>query len=262
MEPKEAAVTITQAITSNDPSPLQLFLRQELSQVLSGVATRLESQDAAAIAATLTQAISKTSDFFLLQPLLHGLAAVAARMEPKEGATILIQAMSNSTEPSSLRSMAQGLSVLAARMEPKEAGVLCNRAAATLTQVMSKRLGPNDLQIMSEGLSAVLLREDLRTIRQRPLSVITTITALGGPGAPFAALAYPQPALKPLPPPLPAQALVDVLKQPFCVGEFRQQVLNQLARHYNRPFADQWEFVEHVQQQKLPLDLTTPPQRP
>jgi hypothetical protein len=32
--------------------------------------------------------------------------------------------------------------------------------------------------------------------------------------------------------------------------------------HYNRPFADQWEFVEYVHQQKLNLDLTTPPERP
>ncbi len=38
-------------------------------------------------------------------------------------------------------------------------------------------------------------------------------------------------------------------------------VLEQLSRHYQRPFADQWDFVGYVQQQKLDLDLTTPPVR-
>jgi hypothetical protein len=62
--------------------------------------------------------------------------------------------------------------------------------------------------------------------------------------------------------PLPAQTLVELLKQPFCVGEARRLVLEQLARHYQRPFADQWDFVRFAQEKKLPLDLLTPPQRP
>jgi hypothetical protein len=61
--------------------------------------------------------------------------------------------------------------------------------------------------------------------------------------------------------PLPAQRLVDLLKHPFCVGESRRLVLDCLARHYRRPFADQWDFVDHVHQRKLGLDLTTPPAR-
>jgi hypothetical protein len=63
-------------------------------------------------------------------------------------------------------------------------------------------------------------------------------------------------------PPLPEQTLVELLKQPLCVGEARRLVLAQLSRHYHRPFADQWEFVGYVQQRKLNLDLTTPPERP
>jgi hypothetical protein len=39
-------------------------------------------------------------------------------------------------------------------------------------------------------------------------------------------------------------------------------VLAQLARHYQRPFADQWDFVRFAQEQRLDLDLTTPPRRP
>jgi hypothetical protein len=60
---------------------------------------------------------------------------------------------------------------------------------------------------------------------------------------------------------LPPQTLVDLLKHPFCVGKARRLVLDQLARHGYRPFADQWDFVDYVQQQ-LGLDLTTPPACP
>jgi hypothetical protein len=38
-------------------------------------------------------------------------------------------------------------------------------------------------------------------------------------------------------------------------------VLDQLQRHYQRPFADQWDFVRFAKEQHLRLDLTTPPKR-
>jgi hypothetical protein len=57
------------------------------------------------------------------------------------------------------------------------------------------------------------------------------------------------------------QMLVDLFKHAFCVGEARRLVPDQLARHYHRPFADQWSFVDYVHQQQLGLDLTTPPAR-
>jgi len=58
---------------------------------------------------------------------------------------------------------------------------------------------------------------------------------------------------------LPPQMLVDLLKHPFCVGETRRLVLDQLALHYHRPFVDQWDFVDYAEMQKPDLDLTTPP---
>ncbi len=42
-----------------------------------------------------------------------------------------------------------------------------------------------------------------------------------------------------LAPPLAAQTLVNILKQPFFVGEARRLVLEQLTRHYHRPFTEQ-----------------------
>ncbi len=301
LEPKEAVVVCGQAVATLtlaigktiDPSALNF-----LSKGLSAVTARFEPREAAQVAATLTLAMSKTTDPSALTFLSQELPAVATRLESKEAAATLTQAMRKNLAVNALpplAPLAQGLSVVAARMEPKEAAVVCGQAAATLIQAMSKTTDPSALLSLSWGLSAVaaylepreaahaaatlivvmsktpdrsvlvslssVLAHDPGT-RHRPLSVAATVAGLPGPGIPFAALASAQPALEPLPPPLPAQMLVELLKQPLCVGEPRRLVLEQLARHYHRSFADQWEFVEYAQNQKLGLDLTTPPQRP
>jgi hypothetical protein len=40
-----------------------------------------------------------------------------------------------------------------------------------------------------------------------------------------------------------------------------KDIARSLSRHYGRPFADQWDFVEYARQQKLDLDLTSPSPR-
>jgi hypothetical protein len=64
------------------------------------------------------------------------------------------------------------------------------------------------------------------------------------------------------PRPLPPQLLVELLKNPLCVGEYQRIVLDALELVYARRFADQWEFVQFVRASNLPLDLHSPPKRP
>ncbi len=52
-----------------------------------------------------------------------------------------------------------------------------------------------------------------------------------------------------------------MLKHPFCVGEARRAVLDALAFTYQRPFRDQWDFVEYARTHQPHLDLLTPPRR-
>jgi hypothetical protein len=61
---------------------------------------------------------------------------------------------------------------------------------------------------------------------------------------------------------LPTQKLVDLLKQPLCVGQARRIILDLLEKRYQRSFADQWEFVRFAGERKLGLDFTSPPKRP
>jgi hypothetical protein len=170
--------------------------------------------------------------------------------------------MAKTENRNALGELARGLSAVAARLEPKQAAVVCGQAAATLTQVMAKTTNPNDLKQLPRVLSAVLFHEDASRSVPRRQSVAAAFATFTDPTALLHAAALLQPALEPLPPPLPAQALVELLKHPFCVGEARRLVLAQLARHYGRPFADQWDFVRFAEEHKLDLDFTTPPQRP
>jgi hypothetical protein len=70
------------------------------------------------------------------------------------------------------------------------------------------------------------------------------------------------PTLEPPPERLPSQVLVEVLKQPLCVGAARRAVLDVLGTRYQRTFADQWDFVRFATEQRLGLDLSSPPKRP
>jgi hypothetical protein len=257
MEAKEAAATLTQALSkAPDAKASEL-----LAQGLANVAARLE---ATAAGATLTGAMSTMAEATTLSQLLQGVLAVAARMEPKEAATVLGQAatiltgaMNKPMNYNTSRTLSDGLALLAARMELDAAAAACRRAALILIQTMSTTTTP----WVEEPLFVVLSREPRTASRERVLSLATMLAGLSPPGTPFLALVRAQTALEPVPPPLPAQTLVDVLAQPLCVGEARRVVLEQLARHYHRPFADQWEFVEYVQQHGVAVNLSSLAQR-
>jgi hypothetical protein len=239
-----------------------VYALRPLSRGLSAVSARLEPREAAAL---LARAMSKTTDAFALRSLSQGLSSVSAGLEPKgaaEAAALLARAISKTTDPPALASLSEGLSAVSARLEPREAARACGQAASLLTHAMSKTTDAYALGSLSQGLSAVLSLEPSSHTRERHVSLAALVGLSGSPGTPFASIGGAEPALKPLPPPLAAQMLVDLLKHPLCVGEARRLVLGQLSRHYNRPFADQWEFVEYVHQHKLKLDLDTPPEPP
>jgi serine/threonine protein kinase/tRNA 2-selenouridine synthase SelU len=293
----QAAATLTKAMTTTtDP-----YFVRDLAQGLSAVSARLERKKAAELAATLTQAMSNTADANVLPSLAEGLSAVAARLEPgdatrvcAQAAAILTQAMNKATEGNhlwGLTALAQGLSAVSARLGPKEAAQLCRPAAASLTQAMNKALGPGALHYPPALLTvsarlepkeaAQLCRQAAATLTQAmnkaqvlpaPAHVLSAVSARlepkeaaqlcgqaaaiiiqgGGNSGDLSAM-----LARDLPPP----TLVELLKHPFCVGDARRLVLDALARHYRRPFADQWDFVDYAQQQKLGLDLTRPPAR-
>jgi hypothetical protein len=152
----------------------------------------------------------------------------------------------------------EGLPELAPRLGPEEAAAI----ASAFIQSIAMKDSQESIVRWTEGLAAVLHRDEVSRSRNRWRGLTAALGLLSNPASALVAPVPLQPALEPLPPPLPAQTLVDLLKHPLCVGEARRLVLEQLGRHYHRSFADQWEFVEYARQQNLNLDLTTSPKRP
>jgi hypothetical protein len=269
LEPKEAAqvcgpaaVSLTQALTTT-MNPLTM---ESLTQSLAVVAARLEAKEAAEIAATLTQAMSKNTKPYALGFLAQGLAAVAARLEPKEAAQVygpaaatLTQEMTNTTNATALQYLAQGLAAVVAHLEPKEAAQVCGPAAASLTQAMSRNTNPKALPSLAQGLAVVAGRLEPKEATQVCGPAAATLSqAMTRTTNPYDLQDLAQALAAVLACELPPQALVDLLKHPCCVGDSRRLLLEALARHYQRPFATQWDFVDFAQDQKLGLDLSTP----
>jgi hypothetical protein len=254
------AQTLNRAVAkTNDPDALQ-----SLAEDLSAVAARMEpgaaARASAEAAASLNQALTKTYEPFALQSLAQGLSAVAGRLGPEEAtqaAATLYQALSKTNDHEALLRLARALSTVAARLEPEEAARASARAAATLTQAMSTTNERFTLEPVAEGLSAAL--GDGR--RAKRIEAVVAIIGLvydsqGLPGTP----ALLRMAAEPFARRLSDQQVVELLKQPLCVGAARRAVLGHLGMRHGRAFADRWEFVRFAEEQRLGLDFITPPQ--
>ena len=115
------------------------------------------------------------------------------------------------------------------------------------------------LQRLAEALTVVLTEVQPGQQRAR---YAAGLGCLGQQGGVLPALSLLRLAAQELPTcRLPTQDLVELLKDPLCVGLARRIVLDQLEQRYHRPFADHWEFVRFVRAQQLGLDLTSPPRR-
>jgi hypothetical protein len=97
-------------------------------------------------AATLTQAMSRTTDPSSLTSPAVGLRALAPRLGPEEAAqgAALTQAMARTIDPYALHYLAGCLSALGA----DEAA----QAAATLAQAMARATDPSTLRLLAAGL--------------------------------------------------------------------------------------------------------------
>jgi hypothetical protein len=90
---------------------------------------------------------------------------------------------------------------------------------------------------------------------------VAAVGPLAGFGHAAATPALLGSALEPLPCRFSTPQLVELLKQPTCVGPARRVILDHLENRYHQKFTDHWDFVRFAKKQKLGLDFTSPPQR-
>jgi hypothetical protein len=276
LEPKEAgqaAADLAQAlalVVAKTPRP---YGHGYLAEALGAVAARLEPKEANRLcvpaAAALARILAKSADPPDLYWLARGLGAVAVRLEPPQAsrfcaraAAALAQAIGQNTRPPALRGLARHLPAVAARLEPRQADGFCAFAAAALAQAMAKTSDAPDPLPLAEDLAAVLTIIDSPEKSRRVAAAAGFVAFLAGTSQPLWSLPVLGPALKPLPCRFSTQELVDLLKQPTCIGTARRVILDQLEHRYHQKFADHWDFVRYAEKQKLGLDFTSPPQRP
>ncbi len=260
-EAAEAAVNLSQTMSQTT----DLNSLQSLARGLAAVAGRMEPREAVAI---LSQTMTRTTNPYVLRSLAEGLAGVAARMEPQQAAAdcgravahlflIMSKTMTTSKDPvqellkdleaandqagSAIESIARNAG-MAVKRKPRDA------AAAFSPYVRKTTI--EDAISLRESLAIVLARQTPAASRQCCLMVASTMVCSSNPGSWLSASALLQRGLEPLPPPLPPSTLVELLKHPFCVGPSRRLILEQLSRHYGRPFIDQWDFVRFTQERK------------
>jgi hypothetical protein len=264
LSPEEAARHCAQAaraLTQAMPKVIDVINLRDLrylAEALAAVAARLEAEEAAQAARALTLAMTEATPT-TQGSLAQCLAAVGARLEPEEAARhcaqaarTLTQEITSTTDPSAMKSLAKGLAAVTCRLEPKQ-------AVKILSQAMTKTTEPSALNSLAQGLAATLT-EGARTLPVRTAGLVGGVAA-----SDRQLLLAPDVlvlAVEPPPCRLSTQQLVDLLKHPFCVGQARRAVLEQLENRYRRPFTDHWEFVRFATEQRLGLDFTTPPQRP
>jgi serine/threonine protein kinase len=190
---------------------------------------------------------------------VRGLAQALRGLPPRLGArnaTVashrLIEAIKRTRDPDSLQSLAWALSAVARRVDTKEVG-------ASLILAIHETANPVARQRMAQILTVVLNQSEDCRISAYARNASASIALLAGLNQPLGqAMLF---ASVPLSKPLSPQFLIDLLKQPVCVGSARRAVLDALEVHFSRSFADQWDFVRFAEENDLGLDVTSPPKR-
>jgi hypothetical protein len=269
-------------------------------EALSAVAAQMDPNEAARLCSQAAQVLSKKLDendpnvsvprYVARGSKAQILAAVAAHMEPKEGANTLFSAMDRSKGYSlALAALAEGLSEVAERMPRKEGSDLRKQAAVALIQALEheeKRRGlvatpqmESDIRIaqtyLAGGLSTLAARMEPKDAASMLMEIMTkseagvlaktlsaSLTGVYAGSHRWSDFLFRDPipnhalAVR-----LTKRELAELLKQPTCIGPARRLILDELENRYRCRFGDQWAFVRYAQENDLGLDLTGPPQR-
>jgi hypothetical protein len=244
--------------------------------------------------------------------------ALASRLPPEDARKVLVAAvekllaaLAKTTDPSALASLADMAQFLASRLSSEDAGRVAATAAPKLLDAMAKTIKTDELQVLAATARKLLIRlppkDAARVGRAAAQTLLDSLTRPGdlrgwsraGAGD-TGMVRYPWPStLGPLAPWLGTEALVILLKQPLCVGPYRQSLVAELGRRLGppapqigaattaaaaaapspltlavwagqgeafypggrRPFADLWEAVDWLREHHPELDLGSPPSR-
>src|SRR5262249_54759832 len=148
-----AARRLTEVMGETRPADHLHSLAKGLSYVAARLKRKQLAVDCSRAVHSLTQAMNKESG---LHPgLRSGLLTVVAHLGPQEAAELahtFTEAITKTTGDDAQRYLGLALSAVSERLERKEATRTCALAARTLTQAMRKTSAPSDLIPLGWGL--------------------------------------------------------------------------------------------------------------
>jgi hypothetical protein len=182
-----------------------------------------------------------------------------ARNYCRQAATLLRRALRQARERDNLTQLAGGLSTLLPWLDREEASALLVEAVAYLP----RHLHPDDpsFALLGPGGRPVYL-ELFQPVpaSTAPRLAVTAFLAAGERD--WTGLAPLMAAYQGSPCPLATAELVEILKQPLCVGPLRDLILRHLKQRYGQDFPDLWAFVAFARAKGLDLDFAAPPRPP
>ncbi len=266
VEPARAAAVCGPAadlVLADVPKNPHPFYRSESVGGLAALAARLEPARAAELAARAAELALdglQGGVSFERGQLADSLSGLAVYLSPGRAADVIAALIEGGSTQYAEVKLAERLAAVATRLPADHAARVRARAARALLDEMQNTTGPLVRGPLTDALSVAV---GGGVTADRPLAPRAAAFAAGTAPAPQLLIAgLPLLRSQAHPQPLPPQDLVELLKHPFCVGVARRAVLDALELTYQRPFKDQWEFVEYAQKHQPHLDLLTPPKRP
>jgi hypothetical protein len=187
-------------------------------------------------------------------------ASLAGRLDAEQARAAAQRPLGLLAREKRVAPLARMAAALTARLPPAEAAALCDPVVRGLLERLRRANDPVEQTDEAEAIDvlAARLEADASTeVAFATAQALLTETVRTAQGPTVTALAGVLAALTAR---VGTQQATDLLKQPLCIGPYREAVLRDLSRRAGRPFADVWEFAIWARQQGT--DLETPPRYP
>jgi hypothetical protein len=262
MEPHQAAKIAGEAAQLVVIAETDTF--EDLAAGLMALAGRLESQQAVQTAQLLLTRMSKINSSHYLRILAQGLEAVVGKMESQQASKVAGEAaqilLDQNRSEEEFKALTPMLKVFAGKMQSRQAG----KTAQVLLTLQAKTIDYGVLPLWTQGLEAVAGQMEPEQAGETVHLFLTQ--KIKTTNAEFRLAAEFRPALAKgleiVAARLDKPGLVNTLKNPLCVDEAQQIILQELGKRSQQQFAGLWDFVEWAQQHEPTLDLHSPWQPP
>jgi serine/threonine protein kinase len=233
-----------------------------LARALAALDGKLPVDQARKMAATLARTLidpsGETSGPESLYALSQVFAVLASKLPADKARTQaaklnrrMVKLSDETTDPSSLRYLSLALVNLAAQLPADHAGQQTTKLSGRIVELLDKTTDPDSLGHLSMASAALVSKRD----ESQRASLVLRLARLSHQDRTSQGGLNGLDRLLPL---IGSQQIVEVLKQPSCVGTTRSAMLKHLGERYKRSSSDVWELVEYLKQHDPNLDLDGP----